>query len=143
MTGCPTWVTEKHVQSRIMVQRDDGVASLMFNRPERLNAMTIETWQVMGRHLAELSKDRAVRCLVLCGAGRAFLAGHDVEEIRTHNEEMSAGRLSPAQLREWQKALQETTRLMRLAPFPIVAAVQGYAVGAGCEVVFACDLVGA
>ena len=121
------------MQDRIIVQRDAGVASLTFNRPERLNAMTIETWQLMGRHLAELSRDRAVRCLVLAGAGRAFLAGHDVEEIRTHNEEMSAGRLSPAQLREWQKALQETTRAMRLAPFPVVAAVQGYAVGAGCE----------
>ena len=132
---------EERVQSRIIVERDAGIASLTFNRPERLNAMTIETWQLMGRHLAELSKDRAVRCLVLAGAGRAFLAGHDVEEIRTHNEEMSAGRLSPAQLREWQKALQDTTRYMRLAPFPIVAAVQGYAVGAGCEVVFACDLV--
>ena len=129
------------MQDRIIVQQDAGVASLTFNRPERLNAMTIEAWQLMGRHLAELSKDRAVRCLVLAGAGRAFLAGHDVQEIRTHNEEMAAGHLSPAQLREWQKALQETTRAMRLAPFPVVAAVQGYAVGAGCEVVFACDLV--
>ena len=54
---------------------------------------------------------------------------------------MAAGKLSPAQLREWQKALQNTTRHMRLAPFPVVAAVQGYAVGAGCEVVFAYDLV--
>jgi enoyl-CoA hydratase len=129
------------MNDRIFVRRDGSVASLVFNRPERLNAMTIETWQAMGRHLAELGEDRSVRCLVLSGAGRAFLAGHDVGEIREHNEMMAAGTLSPGQLREWQKALQNTTRYMRLAPFPIVAAVRGYAVGAGCEVAFACDLV--
>ena len=126
---------------RIILKRDGHVAWLILNRPERLNAMTIESWQLMGRQLAELAGDRSVRCLVLAGEGRAFLAGHDVEEIRAHNEMMAAGKLSPAQLREWQKALQNTTRHMRLAPFPVVAAVQGYAVGAGCEVVFACDLV--
>ena len=49
--------------------------------------------------------------------------------------------MSAAQLREWQKSLQNSTRLIRAARFPVIAAVQGYAVGAGCEVVFACDLV--
>lgn len=129
------------MQDRILLQRDGQIATLIFNRPERLNAMTIESWQLMGRHLAALTEDRQLRCLVLAGAGRAFLAGHDVEEIREHNEMIAAGRLPPAQLREWQKALQNTTRYMRLLPFPVVAAVQGYAVGAGCEVAFACDLV--
>jgi enoyl-CoA hydratase len=132
---------EEPMQDRILIERDGHLATLIFNRPDRLNAMTIETWRLMGRYLAELTEDRDVRCLVLAGAGRAFLAGHDVQEIREHNEMIAAGRLSPAQLREWQKALQNTTRAMRLAPFPVVAAVQGYAVGAGCEVVFACDLV--
>jgi enoyl-CoA hydratase len=129
------------MQERFLLHRDGGIATLTFNRPERLNAMTIEAWQLMGRHLAKLEDDRQVRCLVLAGAGRAFLAGHDVEEIREHNTLIAAGRLSPAQLREWQKALQETTRRIRLLRFPVIAAVQGYAVGAGCEVVFACDLV--
>ena len=129
------------MQDRILLQRDGDIATLVFNRPERLNAMTIESWQLMGRHLVELGEDRQIRCLILAGAGRAFLAGHDVAEIREHNEMMAAGKLSASQLREWQKALQNTTRYMRLVPFPVIAAVQGYAVGAGCEVVFACDLV--
>ena len=129
------------MDDRIIVRRDGHVAWLVFNRPERLNAMTIETWQLMDRHLIALSAERDVRCLVLAGEGRAFLAGHDVAEIREHNELIGSGRLSPAQLREWQKALQNTTRHMRQAPFPVIAAVQGYAVGAGCEVTFACDLI--
>lgn len=129
------------MDNRILLQRDGNIVTLVFNRPERLNAMTIESWQLMGRHLATLGEDREIRCLVLAGEGRAFLAGHDVGEIREHNEMMAAGELPASQLREWQKALQNTTRFMRLVPFPVIAAVQGYAVGAGCEVVFACDLV--
>lgn len=126
---------------RIIVRRDGHVAWLIFNRPDRLNAMTIETWALMDDRLRELNEDRAVRCLVIAGEGRSFLAGHDVAEIREHNEDIVAGHLKPAQLREWQKHLQNSTRLIRAARFPVVAAVQGYAVGAGCELVFACDLV--
>ena len=122
---------------RIIVRKDGHVAWLIFNRPDRLNAMTIESWTLMDELLAELDKDRAVRCLVLAGEGRSFLAGHDVGEIRQHNQDMVAGKLTASQLREWQKSLQTSTR----ARFPVIAAVQGYAVGAGCEVVFACDLV--
>ncbi len=126
---------------RIIVRKDGHVAWLIFNRPDRLNAMTIESWTLMDELLAELDKDRAVRCLVLAGEGRSFLAGHDVGEIREHNQDMVAGKLTASQLREWQKSLQNSTRLIRRARFPVIAAVQGYAVGAGCEVVFACDLV--
>ena len=94
------------MDDRIILRREGHVAWLIFNRPDRLNAMTIATWQLMGRQLAKLSEDRSVRCLVLAGEGRAFLAGHDVAEIREHNELIAAGKLAPAQLREWQKALQ-------------------------------------
>src|ERR1700676_3701356 len=118
---------EELMDDRISLRRDGHVAWLVFNRPDRLNAMTIETWQLMGRHLAALAEDRSVRCLVLAGEGRASLAGHDVAEIREHNELMAAGKLSPAQLREWQKALQNTTRHMRLAPLPGIAAGPGHA----------------
>ncbi|MDZ7839712.1 MAG: enoyl-CoA hydratase/isomerase family protein [Gammaproteobacteria bacterium] len=126
---------------RFIVRRDGHVAWLIFNRPDRLNAMTIETWSEMGEHLRALNEDRDVRCLVIAGEGRSFLAGHDVAEIREHNEGIEAGTLTPGQLRDWQKHLQNSTRLIRAARFPVVAAVQGYAVGAGCELVFACDLV--
>ena len=126
---------------RFIIERESHVAWLILNRPERLNAMTIESWAEMVDHISALDRDRDVRCLVLAGEGRAFLAGHDVAEIREHNEDIESGKLTPAQLREWQKNLQNSTRLIRQARFPVIACVHGYAVGAGCEVVFACDLV--
>lgn len=126
---------------RIIIRKEAHVAWMIFNRPDRLNAMTIESWGLMDELLRELDADREIRCLVIAGEGRAFLAGHDVAEIREHNEDIVAGKLTPSQLREWQKNLQNSTRLLRSARFPVIAAVQGYAVGAGCELVFACDLV--
>ena len=129
------------MSERILVRKDGHVAWMIFNRPDRLNAMTIESWGLMDELLSDLDRDREIRCLVIAGEGRAFLAGHDVGEIREHNEDIESGKLTPSQLREWQKNLQNSTRLIRAARFPVIAAVQGYAVGAGCELVFACDLV--
>lgn len=129
------------MSERILIRKDEHIAWLIFNRPDRLNAMTIETWDLMGQSLTELNQDRDIRCLIIAGEGRAFLAGHDVGEILEHNQDIESGKLAPSQLREWQKHLQNSTRLIRSARFPVIAAVQGYAVGAGCELVFACDLV--
>ena len=125
----------------IKVEKKGSVAWLTLNRPEKLNAMTIETWGLLGELVRELNKDLSVRCLVITGAGRSFLAGHDVGEIKEHSEAIRSGEVGANQLREWQKLLQDSTRAIRLARFPVIAAVKGYAVGAGCELVFACDLV--
>jgi enoyl-CoA hydratase len=125
----------------IRVEKAGHVAWMILDRPEKLNAMTIETWSYMGDLLRELDRDLSVRCLVIAGEGRAFLAGHDVAEIKEHSEHIASGQIGANQLREWQKKLQNTTRLIRLVRFPVVAAVHGYAVGAGCELVLACDLV--
>ncbi len=129
------------MSDRIIVKKDGHVAWLLLNRPDKLNAMTIDTWFELDDHLHALDKDREIRCLIIAGEGKAFLAGHDVGEIREHNEDIAAGKLTPSQLREWQKSLQNSTRLIRSVRFPVIAAVHGYAVGAGCEMVFACDLV--
>ena len=123
------------------VERDGAIAWIILDNPKKLNAMTITAWQELGEHVRALNADLAVRCAIVAGEGRAFLAGHDIAEINEHCDDIQSGKVGATQLREWQKALQETTRLIRLARFPFIAAVQGYAVGAGCELVFACDLV--
>jgi enoyl-CoA hydratase len=123
------------------VERDGAIAWIILDNPKKLNAMTIAAWQELGEHVRALNADLAVRSAIVAGEGRAFLAGHDIAEINEHCDDIQSGKVGATQLREWQKALQETTRLIRLARFPFIAAVQGYAVGAGCELVFACDLV--
>jgi len=125
----------------IRTRTDGQIAWLIFDRPEKLNAMTIDSWREMGEKLALLERDPAIRVLILAGEGRAFLAGHDVGEMREHARGIDDGSFRPGQLHELQKFLQETTRAIRRARFPVLAAVQGYAVGAGCEVTCACDLV--
>jgi enoyl-CoA hydratase len=127
--------------SAMRVERDQAIAWIILDNPKKLNAMTIKAWQELGEHVRALNADLKVRCAIIAGEGRAFLAGHDIAEINEHCDDIQSGKVGATELREWQKALQETTRLIRLARFPFIAAVQGYAVGAGCELVFACDLV--
>ena len=123
------------------VERDQAIAWIIFDNPKKLNAMTIAAWRELGDHVRALNADLGIRCAIIAGEGRAFLAGHDIAEINEHCDDIQSGKVGATELREWQKTLQETTRLIRLARFPFIAAVQGYAVGAGCELVFACDLV--
>lgn len=125
----------------IKTRKDGAIAWLVFDRPEKLNAMTIDSWAEMGEKLTALGKDSDLRCLILAGEGRAFLAGHDVQEMKDHAREIDEGTFKPGKLHELQKHLQETTRIIRKLRFPVIAAIHGFAVGAGCEVTCACDLV--
>jgi enoyl-CoA hydratase len=127
--------------SAMRVERDAAIAWIILDNPKKLNAMTIAAWRELGDHVRALNADLGIRCAIIAGEGRAFLAGHDIAEINEHCDDIQSGKVGATELREWQKTLQETTRLIRLARFPFIAAVQGYAVGAGCELVFACDLV--
>ena len=127
--------------AHIRTEIDGHIAWLLFDRPEKLNAMTVESWGEMGDALIALGKEPEVRCLIIAGEGRAFLAGHDVNEMRQHTRDFAAGTFKPSDLHEGQKNLQETTRQIRKLRYPVIAAVHGYAVGAGCEVTLACDLV--
>ncbi len=126
---------------RILVKKDGHIAWMIFNRPDVLNAMMIETWALMDRLLAELGEDKKIRCLILTGEGRAFMAGADIADLRLHNKMIREGKLTGAELREMVHIAQSTSRRIQRLRFPVIAAVNGYAVGAGCEVAIGCDLV--
>ena len=111
---------------------EDGVARIRLNRPERLNAVVPELVDQLVRALARARAER-VRAAVLAGNGRAFCSGHDLKA--------EAPVLEAAASRERLDRIQEVTREIRRAPFPVIAAVHGYALGAGCEFALGCDLV--
>ena len=110
----------------------DGVARLTLNRPKSLNALSVEMLAALQQVLDAIAGDRAVRVVVLGGAGRAFCAGHDLKQMRAHPD------------RGYQQALfAACSRLMLTLtqlPQPVIAQVHGIATAAGCQLVATCDL---
>ncbi|HEX8868098.1 MAG TPA: enoyl-CoA hydratase/isomerase family protein [Lentzea sp.] len=111
-------------------ERRGEIALVHLNRPERLNAVVPELVEDL---LAALGQARDARVIVLAGRGRAFCAGHDLKEPEPE-ETVEQTRLRLEQI-------QEVTRRIRRFPGVVIAAVHGYALGAGCEFALGCDLV--
>jgi enoyl-CoA hydratase len=108
-----------------------GVALLRIDRPEALNAIDLRTMHELVQALESLDQDASIRCAVVTGAGeRAFAAGADVAEMVGFTREQFE-RDDP--FRAWDR--------LRSVSLPLIAAVRGYALGGGCELVLACDLV--
>ncbi|TKI55508.1 enoyl-CoA hydratase/isomerase family protein [Brevibacillus antibioticus] len=102
------------------------------NRPERLNAVIPQLVEELYGSLEKLERE-GVRAAVLTGRGNAFCAGHDLR-----HEEQPA---NEAELRLNLQKIQDITRKIQRVPFPVIAAVHGYALGAGCEFALGCDLI--
>ena len=109
-----------------------SVARIYLNRPHRLNAVVPELTADLVAALARAGDDDA-RVVVLAGRGRAFCSGYDLKE-ELPPETVLATRLRVEQI-------QDVTRAIRRFPGPVIAAVHGYALGAGCEFALGCDLV--
>ncbi|KOU01177.1 enoyl-CoA hydratase [Streptomyces sp. NRRL F-5755] len=118
----------------IRVSRQDGIATVTLARPDRLNALTFEAYADLRDLLAELSRERSVRALVLGGEGRGFCSGGDVEEIIGATLAMDTGRLL-----DFNRMTGQVVRAIRECPFPVIAAVHGVAAGAGAVLALAAD----
>ncbi len=110
----------------------EGVARIYLNRPHRLNAVVPELADGVVTALGR-AKDDGARAVVLAGRGRAFCSGHDLKEPVPEE--------TVPQTRQRVDGIQEVTRAIRRFPGPVIAAVHGYALGAGCEFALGCDLV--
>ena len=115
--------------------RTTGVATITFNRPDRLNALTFDIYDELGQTFRAINDDRVVRAVVITGAGKAFCSGGDVRDI-----------IGPLLSRDY-RGLLEFTRMtcdlvlaIRQCRRPVVAALNGTAAGAGAVIAAACDV---
>jgi len=113
----------------------DGVATLTFNRPDKLNALTFDVYADLRDLLAELPHRGDARVLVITGTGRGFCSGGDVEEIIGELQRMGAG-----ELLDFTRMSGAVVKAMRDSPLPIIAAVNGVAAGAGSVLALASDI---
>jgi enoyl-CoA hydratase/carnithine racemase len=111
-----------------------GVATLTFNRPEKLNALTFDVYADLRDLLTELPQREDVRVLVITGTGRGFCSGGDVNAIIGELLKMEAG-----ERLEFTRMTGAVTQGMRESPVPIVAAINGVAAGAGAAIALAAD----
>jgi enoyl-CoA hydratase/carnithine racemase len=114
---------------------EDGVATVTFSRPDKLNALTFDVYADLRDLLGELPHRGDTRVIVLTGEGRGFCSGGDVEEIIGELQRMGAG-----ELLAFTRMSGAVVKAMREAPLPIVAAVNGVAAGAGAVLALASDL---
>lgn len=110
---------------------DNGVRTLLLNRPQSLNAMNRQLLQDVTRAFDDANADDATRVILFSGAGKAFCAGDD-----RHEHQHPA---SEAEAREFVESIQDATRAIVLGPKPVVGAINGWAVGGGFEWALNCD----
>ncbi len=115
----------------INVTKHKGIATITINRPEALNALNMQTLQELKQASLGLESDQKIQVVVLTGAGKAFIAGADIKQMKDMNtlQAKAFSSLGHSLLHLW-----EESRL------PIIAAVNGFALGGGCELMMACDL---
>jgi enoyl-CoA hydratase len=117
----------------ILFEVQDGVGLLTFNRPKALNALNPKTMEEVREVIERARQEETIRVLVLTGAGdRAFVAGADITTFPT---------LNPLQARHFAEVGQNVFFMLEQLPKPVVACVNGFALGGGCELAMSCDFI--
>ena len=122
-------------ENPIVVDRRPGYRVITLNRPERLNAFNEAMQQALAAAIADAERDESCRALLLTGAGRAFSSGQDLNERVTATGDV----IVPGEALE--RYYNPLVRKLRALRFPVVAAVNGTAAGAACNIALACDIV--
>ncbi len=118
----------------------DGVGWLWLNRPDKLNAMSEDMWADIPAAMAELDADESVRVVVVAGRGKAFSVGIDLMMLGSLQTDSRSEAERRSRLYSEIKRLQRTMSAFADSPKPTVAAVHGYCLGAGIDLITACDI---
>ncbi|MEJ2155768.1 MAG: enoyl-CoA hydratase-related protein [Desulfobacteraceae bacterium] len=117
----------------ILFTSDEAIATITFNRPKALNALNAALLRELSHAVDSIQENPEIRVLVLTGAGdKAFIAGADIKELDG---------LTPLQAKAVAKMGQDTINKIAALPIPVIAAVNGYALGGGTEMALACDFI--
>jgi enoyl-CoA hydratase/carnithine racemase len=118
----------------ILVERHGFIATVVLNRPAKLNALTKPMWRELGETIDALSGDDGIRCIVLRGAGeKSFSPGNDISEFETE-------RANKAQAIEYGKVMHKTLHALAGCRHPLIAQIHGICVGGGMEIAAMCDI---
>ena len=125
------------VGSPVLRENSGDIAVLILNRPRARNTLSEAMLQALRRALADIAEEKAVRAVVLAARGSVFSAGHDLKELTAHRSEADGGRGYTQHIMQICSAMMLS--ILRL-PQPVIAAVEGTATAAGCQLVATCDL---
>jgi len=124
--------------SSVLLRGDiDGIALLSLNRPQARNTLSEAMLAALHEQFGEIGKDRHVRAVVISHNGPAFSAGHDMKEMTAHRSDPDRGR---GYFKSLMESCSELMMAVQKLPQPVIAAVEGVATAAGCQLVASCDL---
>jgi enoyl-CoA hydratase/carnithine racemase len=120
--------------SKIIARKENAIGGVVFNNPEKRNAMSLEMYEATAVAMEGYAKDPDVRVVILKGAGdKAFISGADISQFKDR-------RSNPEQVRAAEAISERCNRAIRECPKPVIAMIRGYCMGGGLGIAAACDL---
>lgn len=115
----------------IIIKKKEHIGIITINRPKALNALNQQTIKELTHALGELEEDKTIRAAIITGEGKAFIAGADIKQMKD---------MTPLEAKEFSETGHRLLQNIEESKIPFIAAVNGFALGGGCEVMMACDI---